>query len=116
MKALNPTTETVVCSFEDDSKEDLERKLAETAAACAPWSALTFEDRATHLLTVADLLEARVDEYASIMTAEMGKPIKEARAEVLKSKALGIVGDWLLAEILDDPLDLIPLPDGLNLF
>ncbi len=56
--------------------------IAAAAIALPPWRARTARDRAGILRRWFDLLQAHADDLARIMTAEQGKPLAEARAEV----------------------------------
>ncbi|AGH95591.1 aldehyde dehydrogenase family protein [Pseudobdellovibrio exovorus] len=49
------------------------------------WRQLSYEKRQQALVKLSERIEARQDELAQLITSEMGKPIQEARAEVLKS-------------------------------
>ncbi|WP_079045784.1 aldehyde dehydrogenase family protein [Carbonactinospora thermoautotrophica] len=61
----------------------------EAASAAQPaWSSTPAPQRAEILRRAADLLEARVDEAARRLTSDMGKAIRDARAEVLRSVAI----------------------------
>jgi succinate-semialdehyde dehydrogenase / glutarate-semialdehyde dehydrogenase len=62
----------------------LEQALEATHSAQAVWAFTAFEHRALRMTRVAELLRERRDEFAAIITAEMGKLTKEARAEVEK--------------------------------
>jgi aldehyde dehydrogenase (NAD+) len=55
------------------------------ADAFAGWAALPMATRGSYLLAAAASLERRVDEIAADMTAEMGKPLREARGETLRA-------------------------------
>jgi succinate-semialdehyde dehydrogenase/glutarate-semialdehyde dehydrogenase len=48
------------------------------------WRTASFAERATPMRRVAQLLRERKDEYARLITEEMGKPIVQARAEIEK--------------------------------
>lgn len=48
------------------------------------WKTTSYEHRAEKMKAVAQLLETNVEQYAKVITLEMGKPINEARAEVKK--------------------------------
>ena len=55
---------------------------------------------------VADLLEARVDAYATLMTREMGKPIAQAEAEVKKCAwVCRYYADGAAAMLADEPVE-----------
>ncbi|MFM6980831.1 MAG: aldehyde dehydrogenase family protein [Micrococcales bacterium] len=82
---VNPSNGVVVKEFEADSPAEVERKLA-LAAQMAPVLASTaVRQRSEWLRKAADLLEADVKSLAATMVLEMGKPIGQAEAEVLKS-------------------------------
>jgi acyl-CoA reductase-like NAD-dependent aldehyde dehydrogenase len=58
----------------------------DTATDAFPaWASLPLQQRAAFLTRAAGLLEARVETIAADMTAEMGKPIREARGETLRA-------------------------------
>ncbi|UQY32730.1 NADP-dependent succinate-semialdehyde dehydrogenase [Pseudomonas fulva] len=60
------------------------RRAIEAAQAAQPaWRALTARERAARLRTWYELMLANQDDLAQIMTAEQGKPLAEARGEVL---------------------------------
>jgi succinate-semialdehyde dehydrogenase/glutarate-semialdehyde dehydrogenase len=48
------------------------------------WRKLTIEERGHQLQKLADVISARKDEYAKIITAEMGKPYRESLYEINK--------------------------------
>ena len=71
-------------SGETWSVQRLEQALAATQIAQTTWSTTPFEHRALRMTRAAELLRARRDEFAALISAEMGKLTKEARAEVEK--------------------------------
>jgi len=59
------------------------RRAIEAAARAQPaWAARTAKDRAGVLRRLADSMHAHVDDLATIMTAEQGKPLAEAKGEI----------------------------------
>jgi succinate-semialdehyde dehydrogenase/glutarate-semialdehyde dehydrogenase len=60
----------------------IERTLAASARAARPWARWPVEARAAILLRAATEFEARAEDLARTVTAEMGKVLTEARAEV----------------------------------
>lgn len=83
--SINPTTGVVSAQFEAHTPDDLERLLAQAWSGYRSWSVSTMEDRSAFLIRLAELLEERADRYAALITGEMGKPVGEARAEVIKA-------------------------------
>lgn len=66
------------------SDRDLEHALATAARAARDWARTSWSTRAAALRGCATLLRARQDALAHTITVEMGKPLREARAEVEK--------------------------------
>ena len=67
---------------------DVEAGYAAAAGAQSAWSETTAIQRSDFLRSAADLLESRVHEAALTITADMGKAIRDARAEVLRGVAI----------------------------
>jgi succinate-semialdehyde dehydrogenase / glutarate-semialdehyde dehydrogenase len=93
--SLNPATDEVFGQFESWEREHLERALEKATRAQQAWSPLDAVQRALPLSNAARMLRRRRDEFASLITAEMGKPISEARAEVEKC---AVVCDYYAAQ------------------
>ncbi|KPK11644.1 MAG: succinate-semialdehyde dehydrogenase [Acidithiobacillales bacterium SG8_45] len=84
METLNPATGALVKSFDTWGNDELEAALQQVAAATPGWRDLTFGDRAVLMHNAAKVLREKSEHYASLITLEMGKPIKEARGEIEK--------------------------------
>lgn len=80
--SLNPATNLVVDTQPSWDSARLADTLARLETAQEAWSKTDFEQRAAVLTRVADVLRERRNHIAAIVTREMGKPIREARAEV----------------------------------
>jgi succinate-semialdehyde dehydrogenase/glutarate-semialdehyde dehydrogenase len=78
----NPATGEVFASIPDASPEDGRRAVAAANAAQAAFAAMSSRARADILLAAHKLLLDSKEELAAIMTAEMGKPLAEARGEI----------------------------------
>src|SRR5690606_40692584 len=74
----------VVARFRDATAEDALAAVRAAATAAGPWAALPAARRVTALTAVADLIEQRVDEIATLITREEGKPLGAARGEAGK--------------------------------
>ncbi|SPE44054.1 Succinate-semialdehyde dehydrogenase (NADP(+)) 1 [Candidatus Sulfotelmatobacter sp. SbA7] len=81
----NPATGEVVKSFEPLTGAQIEQKLQLAASAFRTHRQTTFADRASKMMRAAEILEKEKDECARLMTLEMGKPLKAAVGEALKS-------------------------------
>lgn len=80
---VNPATGQEIGQLPVATTEDLDSALAAASRAFPVWRATAPEERAAVLRRAAALLRQRVDEIATPMTLEEGKPIREARGEVL---------------------------------
>ena len=84
IESINPATEAVLASFEQFTPEQVEHALADADAAFRDWRRQSFGERSQALRRAAELLRSRQERYAGLITAEMGKPITQAEAEVEK--------------------------------
>lgn len=78
----DPATGDVLVEIADASPEDGIRALDAAVAAQDAWAATAPRTRSDILRRAFDLLTERADEFALLMTLEMGKPLAEARGEV----------------------------------
>jgi succinate-semialdehyde dehydrogenase/glutarate-semialdehyde dehydrogenase len=81
---INPTTGETVETFEPHDDAEVARRIAEAVAAADALRDTTFAQRAQWMNATADILEADVERAAQMLTLEMGKPLGQARGEVLK--------------------------------
>jgi aldehyde dehydrogenase (NAD+) len=72
-------------TFAASAAADVAAAVAAAEDAYPAWAALPMATRAAYHLAAAAALEGRVDEIAADMTAEMGKPLREARGETLRA-------------------------------
>src|SRR5688572_22635519 len=80
----DPATGEVLETFEPLTADALDAKLATAARAFAAHRRTSFAQRAEWLVAAAEILDAEQDDAARMMTTEMGKTLKSARAEVAK--------------------------------
>jgi succinate-semialdehyde dehydrogenase / glutarate-semialdehyde dehydrogenase len=78
----DPSTAEQLIEVADATPEDALAALAAAADAQASWAASAPRERGEILRRAYELLLARVDELALVMTLEMGKPLGESRAEL----------------------------------
>ncbi|QFU83248.1 NAD-dependent succinate-semialdehyde dehydrogenase [Natronorubrum aibiense] len=84
IESTNPTTGTVVDTFESDSGTDRDDRLERASDTFEGWRETSIEHRQQLLSAAADVLREGRDDYAELMSREMGKPIGQARDEVEK--------------------------------
>jgi succinate-semialdehyde dehydrogenase/glutarate-semialdehyde dehydrogenase len=92
---LNPATEEVIGQVAHASKDDLDEALAAAEKGFAAWRKVSAFDRSKLMRKAADILRSRADETARLMTLEQGKPIGEAKVEVM---AAADIIDWFAEE------------------
>ncbi|MFE8948417.1 NADP-dependent succinic semialdehyde dehydrogenase [Streptomyces sp. NPDC007856] len=81
---VNPANGETLKTYEPMGEEELERRLQLAEATFRTYRTMSFVDRGRLLLQAADLLDEDQQEVARVMTTEMGKPIRQARAEAAK--------------------------------
>ena len=82
---VNPATEETLTTMAFGSRADVKRALEAAHKAMQSWMKVTAYDRAKVLKKTADLMRERADAIARTLTMEQGKPLPEAKAEVLHS-------------------------------
>ena len=82
---INPATAAAFASCPRADRAFADRAVAAAKAAFPGWAALPVETRAAAVAKLADALEARASEFASLLTAEQGKPLDQAMFEVMAS-------------------------------
>ena len=78
----DPSTGEIVKSIADATPADGMAALDAADAASATWAGVPARERGELLRRAFDMLQERKEEFALVMSIEMGKPIAEARGEV----------------------------------
>lgn len=78
----NPATGEEIAKVADMPRSALVDAIDAAHAAKAAWAAKTGKERATILRKLFDLMTENAEDLAKIVTAEMGKPLGEARGEI----------------------------------
>ncbi len=84
LTAINPATEETLQSYSQLDDQQLIGRIASAHANFLAWRKTGFDHRAERLRKAADILRLQTEKFAQLITAEMGKPITEARSEVEK--------------------------------
>ncbi len=84
MQSINPATEEVLATFEEFSPQRIDATLEQAQQAFQQWRERSFAERARVLRAAARVLRDQSARWAGLITAEMGKPIVEAEAEIAK--------------------------------
>ncbi len=84
MKSINPATNHIIKEYKEHSAAETAQIIEKTHKAFKRWRDIAFNDRAEKMHSAAQILRDNKEEYARLMTMEMGKIIRESRAEVEK--------------------------------
>jgi succinate-semialdehyde dehydrogenase/glutarate-semialdehyde dehydrogenase len=82
--SINPYNGEQVGKYTAQNKEETENKLNASSEAFKEWSRKPLSFRTELLKKAGQVLRDNLEEYAKMITQEMGKPISESRAEVNK--------------------------------
>src|SRR5262245_45616554 len=82
---INPATEEVIADIAYGGRAETKRALEAAHRAMPAWMKLTAWDRAKVLKKTAELMRERADSIARTLTMEQGKPLAEAKAEIMHS-------------------------------
>lgn len=103
----DPSRRTVVASVPDLGAVETRAAIAAAERAFVGWSARTAKERSQILGRWFDLIVENADDLAAIITAEQGKPLAEARAEVMYAASFV---EWFAEEAKRIYGDVIPSP------
>jgi acyl-CoA reductase-like NAD-dependent aldehyde dehydrogenase len=81
----NPATGELVGTYPEHDEAETNVRLQRAWDGWLRWSRTPLHERSAFLIRLADLLDARAESYARLITAEMGKPLADAIAEIKKS-------------------------------
>jgi succinate-semialdehyde dehydrogenase/glutarate-semialdehyde dehydrogenase len=84
IKSVNPTTADILNEFDELTKQQINEILEKNQQAYSDWKETSFTQRKILLKKAAGILRNHKDHYAKLITKEMGKPLKQAKAEVEK--------------------------------
>lgn len=86
-EVLNPSTGELLAELPDMGAEETRAAIDKAYIAQAAWAALTARERSDMLWLWHQLIVDHTDDLAAILTAEMGKPLAEAKSEVTHAAA-----------------------------
>ncbi|MBJ6134871.1 NAD-dependent succinate-semialdehyde dehydrogenase [Ochrobactrum sp. Q0168] len=109
INVTNPADGSVVGTVPSLSVDTIKEVIDASAKALPAWAAKTAKERAGILRKWFDLIVANADDIALIMTSEQGKPLAEARGEVLYAASFI---EWFAEEAKRVYGDTIPAPQA----
>ncbi|VWD14335.1 succinate-semialdehyde dehydrogenase [Burkholderia lata] len=105
----NPATGDILARVASLGAAAVEQAIASSALAQQGWQKRTSHERAKILRAWYDLIVANADDLALIMTSEQGKPLAEARGEIMYAASFV---EWFAEEAKRVYGDVIPHPQG----
>ena len=117
----NPADGSLIVEVPNLGPADAEQAIATAHAAFPAWARKTGKERAQVMRTWFDLILANADDLAALMTAEQGKPLAEAKGEVMygasfiewfAEEAKRVNGDVLASPAADRRLITLKQPIG----
>ncbi len=105
----NPADGSVLATVPSLPRDTIKEAIDASARAFPEWAAKTAKERAALLRKWFDLIVANADDIALIMTSEQGKPLTEARGEVLYAASFI---EWFAEEAKRIYGDTIPSPQS----
>ncbi|HQY14542.1 MAG TPA: aldehyde dehydrogenase family protein [Ilumatobacteraceae bacterium] len=79
IEVVNPATEEVIATVPAASTDDADAAVRAARAAFNSWSQLTVDERVDYVERIAAAMAARAEEIASVVSAEQGMPMTNAR-------------------------------------
>lgn len=107
LEVRNPATGNVIGRIPHLGKPETEAAVAAAETALTRWRSISAKERALIMRRWNDLMIVHQEDLARLMTAEQGKPLSEARGEVLYA---GSFFEWFGEEAKRAYGDIIPGP------
>jgi succinate-semialdehyde dehydrogenase/glutarate-semialdehyde dehydrogenase len=106
IETRNPATGEVLKTFDPLPDAEVDDRIARAAAAASSYRTTSFADRAGWARGAAGILDDEVDQVAAVMTTEMGKTLKAAKAEAAKcATVLRFYAEHAERFLADEPAD-----------
>ena len=122
-EVLNPATLEPIATVPDAGREDMQRAIDAACQAQPDWGETTATERSKILMKAAHLMHERSDTLARLMTMEEGKPLAEARGEIVYAasfiewfaeEAKRVYGDTVPASSPDKRILVLKRPVGVT--
>lgn len=87
MQIINPATEEVITTLQEDTPATLQTKFDALNKAQPQWANKSLGERISVIARFSDLLAEEIEELASVLTSEVGKPLQQSRNEINGARA-----------------------------
>ncbi|HVO75498.1 MAG TPA: NAD-dependent succinate-semialdehyde dehydrogenase [Ignavibacteriaceae bacterium] len=84
IKSINPSTDEEIKTYKEMSDQEIAGIIKESHKSFLTWKEKPFSERSEKMKKAASLLKEKKEKLSRLMTLEMGKPIKQSRAEIEK--------------------------------
>lgn len=100
LTAINPANGETIKTYKQTPSDKAIKQVETAYQAFTVWKAMSFSLRAELMKEAAQILTKNKEEYAKIMSMEMGKPIRQGRAEIEKCA-------WVCEYYADNALNML---------
>ena len=87
IEVTNPATGELIDTVPNATEQDVDMCVKEAVKAQKAWAKMPMHERGDILYKFVDLVEAKKEELAQLLSKETGKPIKEARGEIANTRS-----------------------------
>ena len=84
IQTINPATGKILATYENSKPEEVSAKVKVAREAFVMWKKLDISERAEYMRRLGRVMRKNREEYARLVTEEMGKPIRQSLAEIEK--------------------------------
>lgn len=84
LQSINPANEELIHQYDEMTNDEISKIISKVSKAQHEWKLTDFEFREAKMQNAAKVLREKKDEFAKMMTLEMGKPILQSKAEIEK--------------------------------
>lgn len=88
ISTVNPATGQVIRSYDTTDTRQISQIVGNARVALEKWKRKDTMERCDYVKILTEILDKNKDQFASIITQEMGKPLKQSRAEIEKCEWL----------------------------
>ena len=88
LKSINPATKELLIEINEWSPKQVTSQISETKRSQHRWNKTPFAQKTEIITHVGDILHQQQKQLATLIALEMGKPIQQAEAELLKCRQL----------------------------
>jgi acyl-CoA reductase-like NAD-dependent aldehyde dehydrogenase len=84
IETINPSTGKVIATYNSMTSEEVSQKTKNSRIAFEKWRKIDISERCTYMRRLGRVMKKNKEDYAKLITEEMGKPIRQSLAEIDK--------------------------------